>query len=131
MLIIKSLQCRATIPRAHCKYLYQRKTCFTSVRPCSCWVTFKNGYMYLSANFRASLIHLETVELGTSTYDWIKLNSNRERLFTAHRWYVCFRKKNVRFMCFTTQWSLPSVIRKTQNLGDLSRAYNLYEVYEK
>ena len=31
----------------------------------------------IPANFRVSLIHLETIELDTSTYGWIKLNSRK------------------------------------------------------
>ena len=37
----------------------------------------------IPANFRSSLIHLETIELDTSTYGWIKLNGNWERLFST------------------------------------------------
>ena len=42
----------------------------------------------VSATFRVYLFHIETVEQDTSTYDWIKLNSNCYRLFSVCCRYI-------------------------------------------
>ena len=50
----------------------------------------------IPANCRVSLIHLETVELDTSTYGWIKLNSRKtqglEELSHTSNFYEVYEK---------------------------------------
>ena len=51
----------------------------------------------IPANCRVSLIHLETVELDTSTYGWIKLNSRKtqglEELSHTSNFYEVYEKQ--------------------------------------
>ena len=73
------------------KDICQRKTCLIALEENAVLVErYLKMDWSISANFRASLIHLETVELEASTYGWTKLNSNWERLFSERCWYVFF-----------------------------------------
>ena len=124
--------CRATGPRVLCQDICQWKNSL---------IVLKDGVVLpewplqteisVSATFRVYLFHIETVELNTSTYGWIKLNSDCFRLFCACHWDVPFIY-SLKF--FTTQKSLSSVYSQNSRhrRGQrISQIYNLHEVSEK
>ena len=88
---------------------------WTKRRRYFCWVTLKMDTSILD-NFRASLIHLETVEIDISTYDWIKLISKWERLFSfflrVANMYALYAYSEV-----LPQRSLSSVYSQNSRLG--------------
>ena len=132
LLIKKCMPCRAARAEVLCKDVCQRKKSLLALEDgvdLAEWPLHTE--ISIPATFRVYLFHIETVELNTSTYGWIKLNSDCFRLFCACHWDVPFIY-SLKF--FTTQKSLSSVYSQNSRhrRGQrISQIYNLHEVSEK